>query len=543
MKVALELTRRGLIAGSLPAIAVGASTVGPTSKASAKDQRIIEASAFGAKGDGTTDDHAAITAALRVGQVVSLGPGCFRISAPIKLNDGKALRGAGRGGWEPYDGRGPPPALGRTTVMVDTGLAIDASGSSSVEISSLAIASRDGQQSAWARPAGYQDGTVGIDIVGALQFCAHDVSFHGLEVGLSAVANEGQTAQMPSLDKWSAHDCSTVLRLVSELPDYAPVRDARISGCIAALHCGSVIEAKYCDGLRIENCRFFQCTRNAVMIENTPFVNIVGTTMFETTDATMLLRGCTGTTMSGVQLVRAGFYRPPPAAQQPAVILDRCSDLSFEGLIERPMGRAFTILDSHNVSISGTIANPFWSTGSLGDNDGAIYIERSSSILIQAAFSGGDYWMAVIADAPSAPTVAGRITTQATAGVIRCVSLQNGPLGHVIRLAASTSLTAGETVKAGGLRIFVPARSALVSRSISVTSDGVEVEAGNVRWNSQLLEPGGGSLSLTRHTLHINADRSGHYALIPIGLHNPNTRDVIVPEGCEVGLSLAIEPL
>lgn len=537
-------SRRGFVGSAMPAIALGAAIpIDSSAKATSKSVAFVDAAAFGAKGDGETDDYTAIMAALETARVVTLAPGRFRIRSPIRLRDGQALRGSGSGGWEPYIGHGAPAALGRTTIVVDSGVAIDARDSANVELSGLAIAARDARQSAWANPPGFQKGAVGIDIVGSLQFRAIDVSFHGLEVAVSALANKGRTAQMPSLDQWSAHDCGTVFQLISKSSNFAPVRDARISGCIGAVHCKTVVDASNCDGLRIENCRFFQCSGNAVRARNTPFITIIGTTMFETTEATLELRECSGVTMAGVQLVRAGFYHSSPAVQREAVILDRCQDVSFEGLIERPIGRAFTITDSRNVSIGGAIANPFWSTGSLGSNDAAICIENSSSISLNSAFSGGDYWIAVMVDAQSARTTRGQIATEESAGVIRCHSVQAAPLGHFTRLTASTPIIAGRTAIIDTIRIFVPPLSNLVSRSVSVTFDGVVVQADTLRWSSQTTEPSGGSLSLERQVLHTNSQHQGHYASVPIGLHNPSTRDIAVPPGTEVGLSLAIEPV
>lgn len=504
--------------------------------------KIVDAADFGAKGDGITDDYAAITAALKAAGIVTLALGTFRISAPLRLSDGQSLRGAGRSGWEPYSGRGSPPAVVRTELVVEGGIAIDARDTNNAEVTGLAIRSRNAKQSAWAATPGFQAGTTGIDVAASLQFVARDVSFHGLEIGLSAVADSGRTAQMPVLIDWNAHDCGAAVRLYSTRSDFAAARDARVAGCVAAVHCRTVIEAQYCDGLRIEDCRFFQCSGSSVSVTETPFVTIVGTTMFETAEATLVMRRCSGATLAGVQLVRAGFYHAPPRVQRAAVILDGCDDISFEGLIERPMGRAFTINKSRNVSISGTIATPFWSTGSLGSNDGAIVIERSSSIMLNAAFSGKDYWLAVLADAASAPTINGRISTEQSAGVARCIGLQAAPLGHASRLTKSIAILPAQALEVDFLRILVPSRTALVSRSVAVNCGTVMVQIGDLRWLRETSEPGGGSISLERQFLHSNETPREVYTALPIKLHNPTARAVTVPAGSEISVSLAIEP-
>ncbi len=67
------------------------------------DDGIVNAKAFGAKGDGVTDDTAAIqkainTAARITGRTVYLPPGVYAISSPLRITETRAvlLRGAGK---------------------------------------------------------------------------------------------------------------------------------------------------------------------------------------------------------------------------------------------------------------------------------------------------------------------------------------------------------------------------------------------------------------------------------------------------------------
>lgn len=538
--------RRRLVGTALPLLGA-AMTAAPASCAAsvpATDRRVIaDVTQFGARGDGEANDHAAFEAALKAAQVVTVPPGRFRIDAPIVLHDGQMLRGAGRAGWEPYTGRGAPAAAVRSEIVADAGTLVDARNTNNAAVTGIALRARDARQSAWAYEPGFQRGTIGIDIAGALQFNTQDVSFHGLEVGVSGVADTSRTAQMPMIDTWSAHDCATVFRFVSTKSGFSPVRDARIAGGIAALHCGRVIEARHCDGLRIENVRFFQCVRNAVLVEDTPFVAITGATMFETGDETVILRRCNAATFAGVQLVRAGFYHAPPRVQRAAVLLDACSDIAFEGLVERPMGRAFLVRGCRNIAITGSIGTPFWSTGSLASNDAAIVVEQSRGVAINASFGGADYWIAVAADAESAGSLGGHISGAQTAGTIRCVQLQSAPLGHVARTATEQRVAPGGTVQIDTLRILVPAGGTLVSRSIEVTGSGFVAQAENQRWTNCSSEPGGGSLSLERQVLHRNDTQVARYAQIPLGLHNPASTPANIPGGHEIRLSLAIEDI
>lgn len=539
----LDLTRRHLFKS---ASAIGAVATTPFSSASRPPAHryqgiVANVAKFGAKGDGVANDHAAFRTALAEAQVVEVPPGTFRIDQTLVVGDGQVIRGAGPSGWEPYTGRGAPQSATRSEIVIDGGLAFDARRSNNAVITDIAIRARDAQQSGWARAPGAQRGTTGIDIAGAMQFTASNISFHGLDVAVSSVAKEGHAAQMPRIGEWSAQDCGTVFRFISDDSNVTPVRDARIDGCIAALHCGRIIEARNCDGMRIENVRFYQCYANSVLIENTPFLSIIGATMFETGEDAVVLRGCNYAAISGALLARAGFYHPKPLQQRAAIVLNQCNDLSFDGVIEQPTGRALSISNCSNVSINGAIGTPFWSIGSLGNNDGAIHIQDSNAIAINASFGGSDYWMAVWSDSTSAPWISGRIAVSGSAGVVRCTTIQPAPLGHVVRTPVGGSVAANGTMKLDEIRILVPPGKVLVTRSVELTAPGFAIVLGELRWRMSTPEPGGGGLSLERKVLFQNDTAQARYAGVAIGVHNPTSAPLLLPAGHEVRLSLALE--
>ncbi len=533
-------TRRHLLKAAGPAI--GTVVAVPGFSSSPLANRTVNVTDFGAKGDGVTDDSAAFRTALAAALVVDVPPGTFRIEAPLVLGDGQLVRGAGRSGWEPYTGKGPPQSSIRTEIVVDGRLAFDARKTNNAAIAGLSIRARGAKQSIWGAAPGYQPGAIGIDIAESLQFDASGVSFHGLEVGVSSVADQGGTTQMPRISDWVANDCATVFRFVSNDRDFYAVRDARIEDCLAAVHCGRIAEVRKCDGLHIENARFYQCKTNSLLIERSPFVVITGTNLFETGEETIILRDCQYVTMAGVQVARTGFYRAGKLLQRTALLIEDCASLTFEGLVEQPVGRAFTIRGCTNLSINAAIGTPFWQTGSLGSNEGAVQVERSSATLINASFGGSSYWVAVWADAASAASINGRITTEGPAGVVRCVQLQSPPLGHVTRAPTATPVAPGASVGLDQLRVLVPPGKTLVTCSVELTAPNFVFTAGQQRWKMQpAAEPGGGSLSLERKLLHHNNTAEARYATVAIGVHNPTGRPVTIPVGHETRLSLAIE--
>lgn len=535
-----DITRRHLLKAPAIGAVIASASAAPQVKASQVYD--VDVSQFGAKGDGRADDTEAFRAALAAALIVAVPPGSYRITKSLRLRDGQSIRGAGRAGWEPYTGNGPPASAVRTEILLEAGLAFDARGTNNAMIAGVAIRARDARQSAWATEPGFQPGTTGIDITGALQFDASDLSLHGLEVGIDSVADSGRSTQMPRISNWIAHDCATVFRFISNDREFYAVRDAQITDCVAALHCGRIAHVRKCDGLRIENVRFFQCKTNSLLIERTPFLAITGATFFETGEEAIVLRDCQYVTMAGVQVARTGFYRAGKPLQRTALMIKDCADLTFDGLVEQPLGRAVTITGCTNVAIRGAIGTPYWSTGSLWPHEGAIHIERSRATLIDASFGGLFYWVAVWADASSAATVAGRIITEGPAGVVRCVQLQSAPLGHIVRTSSQTSVARGASVMLDELRILVPAGKSLVTCSVELTAPGVVFAAGPRYWKVEdSPEPGGGSLSLERTLLHRNDTTQPRYAAIPIGLHNPTGATIMVPAGHEIRLSLAVE--
>lgn len=532
------LFRRVAPAAGLALVAGDASGTPPPARV---ERRMANVADFGAKGDGITDDAPAFRAALAAAAVVEVPAGSFRIGATLRLRDGQVIRGAGRSGWEPYSGEGEPQSAVHTEIVVDGRLALDARNTNNVAIAGLAIRALGGRQSGWGASPGHQGGAAGIDITGAYQFYANDVSFHGLEVGVSSIADNGRPTQMPHIGNWVAHDCDTVFRFLSSRDDFQVVRDARIEGCVAAIHCGNIVVARNCDGLRIENVRFFQCAKSSILIEKTPFVSIIGATLFETTFENVILRDCAHATISGAQFVRAGYFRKGKLLQQSSVVLDRCSDLSFSGLIEQPIGRAFTISNCTNLSIHGAIGMPYWTTGNLANHDGAVRIEKSRAISISLSFSGLGYWIAVWSDAFSADSISGNISTEGAAGVVRCIALQPHPLGQRVRVREEQRVSARTSTVLDVQRVLVPAGKSLVTRSAEITTPHFLFDVAGQHLRIDENEPGGGSLSFERKVLARNNSPEARYFPVEISVYNPTAAPLTLPAGCELRLSLALE--
>lgn len=521
----------------------------------ARLDEIVSVLDFGAKGDGVTDDILAFEEARDTGaHIYAPFPNRYFLSRPLVLKNGQRLYGGGKSAWEPYTGGASFPDIFKTEIVVDGTLAIDARNTNNVAIAGISIRAKKGGQSPWAAQPNCQPGARGIDISGSSQFEAEDISFLGLEVAVDANQDAGggtfpvvpaPPTQMPKINAWMASDVGTVFRFGTELSGAYTVRDALISNCVVALHCGSFLSAHWCDGVRLENNRLFHCQRT-LDIRATPFVTINGFTSFETVEASITLRSCIYATLAGVQISRSGAYRTSvPYASATGLVLQDCADVCFSGQIVQPTGYAIEADRCTNLSIKGAIGTPFWTNGNDTSESGAVMLRNCVGTSIHASFGGTGHRINVWADATSARTLSGAISGPPSTGVVRAVKLQQqGGLEYAI--PAALTLGAGGVAAFATLRRFIPAGKKLMAASVSQTSPTVQLRVvsnanGNaVIWNNAP-EPDGGTISYESKPLYDNSNGPDGYYSIELTLRNPPGGDAVtVPAGHDVQISTII---
>jgi hypothetical protein len=512
--------------------------------------------AFGAKGDGTTDDSAAFQAALNANKYVFVPPGQYKLASTVTLNDGQVLFGAGKSAWEPYT-PSTFPAVTRSEILVNGTLAFTAAGKNSVAIRGLSIKATGGTQSTYGAAAGYQASARFIDITGSSQFEADDLSFFGLEIGVDANQTGGSSpTQMPRITNWSASDCKIVFRFGNISSAAYTVRDALIGECQIALHCNQFVDAHWCDGLRIENSRFFQAYAKSINVRATPFVNMTAVTVFESGDDQVTLDSCQYVTLAGMQLARAGAYKAStPYPSKRGLVLTSCSDVSFDGIIQQPAGNPIEISGCTNVAIKAACGSAFWTNGNATNASGAINVTNSEAVDLHASVTGSLVQVSVFADAKSARTLTGSVTGAATRtlttdavggtspmGTVRAIQLQPKPYAHVHRLAADTAVASGGGVLAiDTIRVFIPAGKVLKTRSVEMTSPTVQLRANAQTWNAAVTtDPGNGTVALDDKVLYDNTAGSDGWFSVPISLVNPSGSTVTVPAGHETRISTAL---
>jgi hypothetical protein len=509
------------------------------------------------------DDTASLERALAVARVVDLADKQYRVSS-VRVPSFRLIRGAGKSPWEPYTGEDKPVGY-LTEIVVDGTDAFDCRNTNSVTIQGLAVASVEGTQSPYRSEPGYQSGSGGIAITGSSQFQARDISFFGLEYAVhshlhTASLPGGETVsgvetdeafasanatQMPSITDWQASDCKRVFQFGNNTSAAYTSRDVQISNEKVALHCGRIIEAHWCDGLRVENVRFYQCTEHSIYARKCVFLTLVGATIFETGLDAVSLHECENTTMAGVQVARTGFYQTPTGtpeapiyAQRAAIRLDRCITTQVSGLIEKPTGFSVDADQCTTTVLDVACDTPFWLTGNATNLSGAIDLRQCDYTTINAAIGGANHQIAVWADPRSARTLGGAITGNPVGGVVRAVHLQQQG-GYTYRVRTAQEVVNEGVWQFDTLRVFVPENKRLVTRSVEITIDGFALRANAQTWNAETLpEPGGGSIAFDDKEL-APAAATDRYVDVPLAIVNLSGETLTVPVGVEVRVSMA----
>lgn len=511
------------------------------------------------------DDTASIERALAAAHVVDLDARSYRVR-DLRMLSFRWLRGAGKSPWEPYTGIDKPVGY-LTELVVEAGDAINARGTNSATVTGIAFAAKGGRQSRYRFQPGYVAGTGGIAITGSTRFQARDVSFFGLEYAVHShlttttipgggtvsgvetdeAAASANPTQMPLIDDWQASDCYRVFAFGNASSDRYTARDVRISNQVVALHCGSIIEAHYCDGVRVENVRFYQCTGSSIRARKCVFISIVGATIFETGLEGVVLIDCENTTISGVEIGRTGFYQVPSGtpqvpiyAQYAAVRLERCITTHISGIIEKPTGMSVSAYQCTTLSLSLSLDTPFWLTGNATNLSGAIDLRLCDFTTVHAAVGGENHQVTVWADTQSRDTLAGAISGNRVGGVVRAVHLQQLD-GYRYRIPADQEMVAGAVWNFDVLRVLVPAGKKVVTRSVELTTQGVALRARGLTWAAETLpEPGGGSIAFDDKVLADNSAGSRTYVSVPLAVVNLSGATLTARRGDEIRISLAV---
>jgi len=496
---------------------------------------------FGAKGDGVTDDSAAFQAAVNATQYLFVPPGRYKFGSTVNLDNGQTIFGAGKSAWEPYTG-GAFPAVTRSEILVNGILALNAANTNSVTLSGLSIKATGGSQSAYATPAGFQAGSAGINIAGSLQFEARDISLMGLAKGVYAEV-AGSPAQMPRISDWMASDCDVVFSFGSPASTDYTARDVKISDNVIALHCNRMVEAHWSDGVRLENLRLFQSYNKSIYMRECPYIDIVGSTIFEGAQDAVTLVDCKYVNINA-KIARTGAYQTTtPYTQRVALTLTNCEDVYFGGMIQQVSGAALNVTNCKNVCFDSAVGTPFWTSGNLSNASGAINVATSSSVVFNTSIAGAGHWVNVFSDSDSEANISGTVIGDPLTANVRATRLMQTYAHTTQIVTAMDPIAAGGTSPTvGTIRVPVPAGKSLVTRCVQVEGAAATLRVGAQFWNAAYSagEVDGGAIALDNKTLLTNSTGATIWSAIDFTLYNPGAGTVTVPTGAKVKIALAL---
>lgn len=495
-----------------------------------------------------TDDAAAWNAAIAAARLVSVPPGRSLLGSVVTGRDGIVVRGAGSSAWEPYTG-GAFPDVYRSEVVFSGGTAISVAGCNTPRIEGLGIKAAGGRQSPYGAAAGYQAGTVGLDITSSFNFSHGDITFHGCEHGIYSAPTPSMSAQMPHIGVIGGSDCHKLVSLGDSTSPVTPddthpyvVRDMRYEGVLIALHCDYYLYARSCDGIRVENVRFFPCGTTAIDIANMPFVTLTGVTLFETGQEQIRLSNIQHVNFSGI-LARAGAYTTAfPLPQKTALVMDGCLDSNLHLTISQPSGKLIEATGCSATTITLSADTPFFTTGNATNASGAIQLTSCDETVATGTVSGNGHWINVFADEQSARTLVNNVKGEPISGTVRGYNTAHR---DILTVTLPTDITLG----AGGVsdpvakpRVYIPAGKVLKARSVKQTSPTVQlrtVVAGNAVLWTGASEADGGTLSIEDKVLFDNSSGVAGYYAVELTLRNPSGGAVTVPAGHQIFISTA----
>lgn len=471
-------------------------------------------------------------------------PGRYAKSVAVIPQANQTIYGGGRSPVMPYVAG--TYALYNTELYIGAHAAFNCSGLTNTVIRGIGMKASGGGISTYGAAANYVAGAIGAIVTNTQTVRLENVSFHGLEYGVAAsYAVDGAYADMFSLDGFSASDCKTVVRIGNNSTSGYVAADGRIANNDIVLHCNTCVEAYFTDGLRIENCRFFQAYSNSLYLKGCPYVTLSGVTCFETLGNNLYANNCQYINGSGLSFSRSGGYistTPWPAAY--GINLVNCEQVSLQGAVNFSSSAAVSITSScKNINLNLGIDQPFYTNGMTSTTgDGAINVTTSSQINLDCTLNGTTYIFAVKSDYASNGTITGNVIGDKYSGCYFGYGALKSPYNFNAVVVADVGINSANSAPVNSQYVTIPAGKSLVSRGFHVTYPSMTLRIGALFWTGGLVtETDGGYSSYEKKTISTNGSGSPVQFQIVMELYNTSGGLLTVPAGTILSTSFAIE--
>lgn len=421
----------------------------------------------GAAGDGTSNDSGAFQSCVdyykELGGQILVPSGSFLIGTTIIRGDGIEFIGDGVKRDYAYV---TAPKAGCTEIVIEdgiTGFIAPTTGRIRHQgggFKNIGFRAKTVGTSAYGAPAAYSPNTVVMDTLRTIDVVFDNVDFTCLDKGITnTTIDGGQEAARTVIRNWTAQDCNYVFKFNDG------AADIKIEDCPIALHCNYMAHATSCDGMQITNCRWFQCRYTSLHYEDSQFLNVTGTTLFETGELQCHILNSTYISIAASTFSRAGWYAPS-ITNKNAILIQDCSNVAIQGIVERP-GRAGLIISGCNVvTVDLSIYSPHNGFGS--SSTGGIDVINSRNVKLGGSVFGFSAvkW-GVTADRLSKEEISGSIST-------------NGQIRNCPRLSSNDQIVridgTGTTIGASG--------SATLKTVLFIVPKGKKLTVGYMRYTS-----------------------------------------------------------
>lgn len=408
---------------------------------------------FGAIGDGITDDTSSIQAAANYANATNLSllypPGLYYQSNIIIGNTN--VIGSGKGSTS--------PGYASTEIIVKSGTTAfsfpPSRSYSTGSIKDLSIRAQLYGSSPYGSTAIYDANTNGINLSYTTSYLVEEVSFFSLDKGISGAPIRS------TISKCTSRDCNKWICYVNGSSDN------KVCDTPIALHNNYHIyleglnAANGVDGFASTGNRFFQAFYSSLYVNNTRFITSSGDTFFETNGTQIYLQNSSYISMGALTASRAGWYSADPGdaiKQRNAINITRCTQISIQGIIERPGGCAVVLRNSTSVSLMLDVIYPY--NSHTGSSAGAIDVTLSKGVSIDGhLLDVGNIAYSIKSDDWSAPHITGNFASNDVAPNFNFYNFITSNEWHVrvIKPTTTTVGAGGTSSVIGYIREVVPA--------------------------------------------------------------------------------------
>jgi hypothetical protein len=344
----------------------------------------VLAQQFGAKGDGTTDDTAALQKGINACSALNIKlylSGWHLTSSTLFYTKNTKIEGVtpsvkidavqGSGNTDTtFQKNNGIMVNNATTILknINGGLT---EGVSFREFAVCPADKRDARLTFYTAAPAYSANYIGIDVNWMSEGECVNIIGKNLDSVIytsGGTINVDATVLRVTFDGVGGYNNNIVINLYKSGSTGYATGDCVIKNIIMTRMNNQAIAVGRADGITITNCKFFQAVVNNIYIAHTNFVNMNGCTVFETNNDNVFMEYCSEVIITGTIISRAGWYTGLPFYIKSANIrLAFCENVRCDLLLERATGYNYVLDSCNTVKFTALTQYAWFAQGGLTD--------------------------------------------------------------------------------------------------------------------------------------------------------------------------------